>query len=202
MPYTIDKPVTAEIKILRSRFIATLYPVQDVAEVRSLLTEQNSQYADATHNCYAYVLGKNKETTYYADAGEPSGTAGKPILNELLRHDLSNVLAVVTRYFGGIKLGVKGLIEAYGAAVAEAISLAETKELRDTVQFSIQCDYPAFEALKHKAAEWEGEISKLAYTDNVAFLLSLPRIQELQLKEFMDGLARQNRLHYSAYEEE
>ena len=202
MPYTIDKPVTAEIKILRSRFIATLYPVQDVAAVRSLLTEHNSQYADATHNCYAYVLGKNKETTYYADAGEPSGTAGKPILNELLRHDLSNVLAVVTRYFGGVKLGVKGLIEAYGAAVAEAVSLAETKELRDTVQFSIQCDYPAFEAMKHKVAEWEGEISHLAYADTVAFLLILPRIQQLPLKEFMDGLARQNRLHYFAYENE
>ena len=202
MPFTIISPVTTEIKIMRSRFIATLYPVQDVAQVRSILTEHNATYADATHNCYAYVLGKKQETTYYADAGEPSGTAGKPMLNELLRHDLSNVLAVVTRYFGGIKLGVKGLIDAYGAAVAEAVSMAELRELKDLVYFRIECDYPAFEALKHKATEWEGEIGELVYTDKVAFTLSLPQAREVPMIEFMDGLLRQNRLHYSANKDE
>lgn len=202
MPFTIISPVTTEIKIMRSRFIATLYPVQDVAQVRSILTEHNATYVDATHNCYAYVLGKKQETTYYADAGEPSGTAGKPMLNELLRHDLSNVLAVVTRYFGGIKLGVKGLIDAYGAAVAEAVSMAELRELKDLVYFRIECDYPAFEALKHKAAEWEGEIGELVYADKVAFTLSLPQAREVPMIEFMDGLLRQNRLHYSANKDE
>lgn len=196
MTKTISQKYQAEIKIQRSRFIAVLYPVQDAAEVRSLLLEHNHHYADATHNCYAYVLGAKQETTYYADAGEPSGTAGKPILNELLRNDLTNILAVVTRYFGGIKLGVKGLIEAYGEAVATVIAASELQELRIWKHLSVTCDYPSFEALKHKAEEWEAIISKVAYLEQVSFDLAIPEENWEPVLEIMDGYIRTSRLNY------
>ncbi len=185
-----------EIKILRSRFIATLYPVQDAAEIRALLLEHNHLFADATHNCYAYILGAKQETTYYADAGEPSGTAGKPILNELLRNDLTNVLAVVTRYFGGIKLGVKGLIEAYGEAVANAIALAELSELKMFQHLAVECDYPCFEAIKHKAEEWAARISNVTYSESVSFELAIPEENLEVAMEIFYGYMRSSRLSY------
>ncbi|MBP7310624.1 MAG: YigZ family protein [Candidatus Cloacimonetes bacterium] len=196
MTKTISQKYQAEIKIQRSRFIATVYPVQDAAEIKNLLLEHHHLYADATHNCYAYVLGAKQETTYYADAGEPSGTAGKPILNELLRNDLTNILAVVTRYFGGIKLGVKGLIEAYGEAVATVIAASELQELRIWKHLSVTCDYPSFEALKHKAEEWEAIISKVAYLEQVSFDLAIPEENWEPVLEIMDGYIRTSRLNY------
>lgn len=196
MTKTISQKYQAEIKIQRSRFIATVYPVQDAAEIKNLLLEHHHLYADATHNCYAYVLGAKQETTYYADAGEPSGTAGKPILNELLRNDLTNILAVVTRYYGGIKLGVKGLIEAYGEAVATVIAASELQELRIWKHLSVTCDYPSFEAIKHKAEEWEAIISKVAYLEQVSFDLAIPEENWEPVLEIMDGYIRTSRLNY------
>lgn len=196
MAKTINEQRQTEIKILRSRFIATLYPVQNASEVKNLLLEHNQLYADATHNCYAYILGINQETTYYADAGEPSGTAGKPILNELLRHGLTNILAVVTRYFGGVKLGVKGLIEAYGEAVATALADAEITEMKNLHFLEVESDYQGFEALKHKATEWEASISDVTYAESVSCTLAIPDENLLAALEILDGYTHIFRLLY------
>lgn len=196
MPKTIGARYQTDIKILRSHFIATIYPAQSAAEIKSLLLEHNQLYSDATHNCYAYILGYKQETTYYADAGEPSGTAGKPILNELLRSGLTNVLAVVTRYYGGIKLGVKGLIDAYGEAVAMVIASAELVEVRNLINMAIECDYPTFESLKHKAEEWDTQALDIRYSDWVRFTLPIPDTALKAALKILDGYKRTNRLNY------
>lgn len=111
-----------------SRFISFIYPVKTEEEIKEILAEIKTKYYDARHHCYAYCLGANRERFRANDDGEPSSTAGKPILGQIVSNDLSNVLIVVIRYFGGIKLGVSGLIQAYKDAAADAILHAEIVE--------------------------------------------------------------------------
>lgn len=111
-----------------SRFISFIYPVKTEDEIKEIITGIKNKYYDARHHCYAYCLGVNRERFRANDDGEPSSTAGKPILGQIVSNDLSNVLIVVVRYFGGIKLGVSGLIQAYKDAAADAILHAEIVE--------------------------------------------------------------------------
>ena len=113
MKYTITSQHSFEQKIQKSTFIGHLKHITDFDSAKHFIHEINDLHSQATHNCYAYIFGKNGETSFSSDAGEPSGTAGKPILNMLLRHEMTNAVIVITRYFGGVKLGVRGLIEAY-----------------------------------------------------------------------------------------
>ena len=111
-----------------SRFISFIYPVKSEEEIKDIVAGLKTKYYDARHHCYAYCLGANRERFRANDDGEPSSTAGKPILGQIISNDLSNVLIVVIRYFGGIKLGVSGLIQAYKEAAADAINHAEIVE--------------------------------------------------------------------------
>lgn len=104
-----------------SKFIGIILPVENIEVVKKHLQEIKKEYYDATHHCYAYILGINKEVQFDSDAGEPVGTAGKPILNTLLSYEITNTLAVVIRYYGGTKLGIPGLINAYKTATQLAI---------------------------------------------------------------------------------
>lgn len=116
--YIIDKDVENEIIIKKSRFITKLYYIEDVNKVNDIIEELKKEYKKSTHICYSYIInGKEKAV----DDGEPSGTAGKPILNVLQKKDITNILCVVIRYFGGVKLGAGGLIRAYTKSASEAI---------------------------------------------------------------------------------
>ena len=117
---TIEKAVQSEINIKKSQFICSLFPTKTKKESKEIIQKLNQQYHDATHNCTAYITNDGEG---YDDNGEPSGTAGKPMINALRRNDLHNVTAVVTRYFGGIKLGAGGLVRAYSKSVLEAIEV-------------------------------------------------------------------------------
>lgn len=196
MYYNIPYKIQAEIKIHRSQFIAVLYPVANPDEAKSALAEHQKQYADATHNCYAYICGLKREIQYYADAGEPGGTAGKPILNALLRGELTNTLAVVTRYYGGIKLGVKGLIDAYTMAVDAALEGAELVPARQYEHIEVVCDYPVLESIKHKVKELEATIEKQEFGSRISLELSVPEEMLGMMREFLDGYAMQSRLDY------
>lgn len=125
-----------------SKFIALAIPVTSEEEIRQHLSELKKQYYDARHHCYAWALGPNRDAFRANDDGEPSGTAGKPIYGQILSHDLTNILIVVIRYFGGIKLGVRGLINAYKAAAQDAIAnnCIEKKIIREVYQLSFE--YP------------------------------------------------------------
>lgn len=123
--HTLAGPAEAIYKEKSSKFLAYAYPVESEEEIRTLLDALRKKYYDATHLCYAWRLGPHGETFRANDDGEPSGTAGKPILGQLLSNELVNCLIVVVRYFGGTKLGVSGLIGAYKESAAEAIRAAE-----------------------------------------------------------------------------
>ena len=126
--HTLAGPAEAIYKEKSSKFLAYAYPVESEEEIRTLLDALRKKYYDATHLCYAWRLGPHGETFRANDDGEPSGTAGKPILGQLLSNELVNCLIVVVRYFGGTKLGVSGLIGAYKESAAEAIRAAEIVE--------------------------------------------------------------------------
>jgi uncharacterized YigZ family protein len=125
-----------------SKFIGIVQPIDNIEDVKNRLQEIKKEYYDATHHCYAYILGINKEIQFDSDAGEPTGSAGKPILNTLLSYDITNTLAVVIRYFGGTKLGIPGLINAYKTATELAIENNEIiiKYVMDKIQLSIPYD--------------------------------------------------------------
>lgn len=122
-----------------SKFIGIILPIENIEEVKKYLQEIKKEYYDATHHCYAYIIGINKEIQFDSDAGEPVGSAGKPILNTLLSYDITDTLAVVIRYYGGTKLGIPGLINAYKTATQLAIENNEiiTKYVYEKIQLYI-----------------------------------------------------------------
>lgn len=121
---TIAGPSEGIYREKGSKFIALAFPVKTEAEIKEKLAEIQKQYFDARHHCYSYILGPNKDAYRLNDNGEPSGTAGRPIHGQLLSKDLTNTLVIVVRYFGGIKLGVSGLINAYKTAAKDALDHA------------------------------------------------------------------------------
>ena len=125
----------------RSRFIAYAVPVRTVEEVKEQVDKFRKQYYDARHVCWAYMLGPDRSTFRANDDGEPSSTAGKPILGQILSNDLTNILIVVIRYFGGTKLGASGLINAYKTAAADTINNAEIIEKTVNDIYDIHFDY-------------------------------------------------------------
>lgn len=140
---TIKKSVETVItKDKGSKFLGYLYPVKDENEVKSVLEQIKQKYPDATHHCYAYRLGFEGEKYRANDDGEPNGTAGLPIYNQLLSADLTFVLMVVVRYYGGTKLGVSGLIKAYKHSTEETLSLASEKIVEKTENWTVQFEYP------------------------------------------------------------
>lgn len=141
---TVEAPAEAASRERSSKFLAYIYPVEDEERIREHIDELRKRYFDATHHCYAWRLGPRGERFRANDDGEPSGTAGKPILGQLLSNGLTDCLVVVVRYFGGTKLGVPGLIAAYREAAAEAIAAATVVER--TVDRRIAVDFP-YEAM-------------------------------------------------------
>lgn len=132
---TIQSPSEGLYKDRGSKFIALAFPVESEESALEVLASVRKEYYDARHHCYAYAIGQNRESFRFNDDGEPSGTAGKPIFGQILSNDLTNIMVVVIRYFGGTKLGTRGLIDAYKGATADAFENAET------VTKIIECDF-------------------------------------------------------------
>jgi len=145
---TILNKIRHKYVIKKSRFICDLIPCNDLEEVKKFLNEVKNEFPDATHHCYAYIGLPGTNEIEFKDDGEPSGTAGMPILNMLKVNNLEGVLSIVTRYFGGIKLGANGLSTAYATATNEAISKAKIVEAIYSLYVSFSLDYSKFEALK------------------------------------------------------
>ncbi len=144
-PYLIPlSPVISEEEIKKSRFITYLAHTPGIESAKAFVAEIKAKHADARHNCWAFVAGRPEDSMSwgFSDDGEPSGTAGKPILAQLSGSGVGEVTAVVTRYYGGIRLGTGGLVKAYGGGVQQALLQLATKEKAITVQFTISCEYP------------------------------------------------------------
>ncbi|MBC5623387.1 MULTISPECIES: IMPACT family protein [Butyricimonas] len=170
-----------------SRFISFIYPVKTEEEIKDILTEIKTKYYDARHHCYAYCLGANRERFRANDDGEPSSTAGKPILGQIVSNDLSNVLVVVVRYFGGIKLGVSGLIQAYRDAAADAILHAEIVERTVDEEIRIRFTYVVMNDVMKVLKEEEPEVLSRNFEMECEMTLSIrqkdmPRLKERLLK--------------------
>ena len=161
--------VEAKIEIKKSIFIANLIPVASINEAQDRLKSISKKYYDATHNCYSYIIGDKGEMYKYFDDGEPSQTAGIVIYNCLQKNNLTNVICIVTRYFGGVKLGAGGLVRAYANASSEAVSLSTIQEIIEYKELKIEFDYTyTTQVLKLLSSEEKiyqeyGETVKLEY---------------------------------------
>lgn len=138
----LDAPGEGLYKEKGSKFIASAFTVMSEDEAKQAIAETKKRYFDARHHCFAYMIGPDKSCFRSSDDGEPSGTAGKPILNQILSKDVTNVCVIVVRYFGGIKLGVSGLINAYKTAAHEALDNARIVEKTVNEIYSLQYPYP------------------------------------------------------------
>ncbi len=137
---TIDEPAETVYKVKASKFLAFAYPVQNEDEIKAHLQNLKKKFPDANHHCFAWRLGPGKDKFRYYDDGEPSGTAGRPIYGQILSRDITNVLVVVVRYFGGTKLGTSGLIDAYKTSTAMVLESAKIVEF--TLKCSLRLIYP------------------------------------------------------------
>lgn len=192
---TIEAPAEGLYKEKGSKFIALAYPVRTEEAVKEIVGEIKVRYYDARHHCYAYRLGADKQRFRANDDGEPSSTAGKPILGQILSYDLTDVLIVVVRYFGGIKLGVSGLINAYRAAAADAIGHARIVEKTDDEVFRIKFDYTVMNEVMRVVKEEEPEVMSRDFSMECRMTLSIrkqnasrlsTRLQQIESLSFED----------------
>ena len=159
----------------RSKFIAIAIPVHTVEEIKQHLDIYQKKYNDARHVCYAYMLGHERKDFRANDNGEPSGTAGKPILGQINSNGLTDILIVVVRYFGGIKLGTSGLIVAYKAAAAEAIANATIIEKTVDDEIAVAFEYPFMNDVMRIVKEEEPEILEQSYDMDCLMKLRIRR---------------------------
>ena len=171
---TVLEGGTGEITEKKSRFIATVRPVKTEEEALAFLEEMKKKYWDARHNCFVYSVGLNREYTRCSDDGEPSGTAGRPMLDVILGEDIYNVAVVVTRYFGGVLLGTGGLVRAYSKAVQEGLAASRIIEKRRGISLKVTTDYTGIGKIQYIAGERSIPILNSEYTDKVVLELLIP----------------------------
>ena len=210
---TVYEGGEGEIVEKKSRFIATVRPVKTEEEALAFIEEMKKKYWDARHNCYVYSVGKNREYTRCSDDGEPSGTAGRPMLDVILGEDIYNVAAVVTRYFGGILLGTGGLVRAYSRSLQEGLAAIRIvgKLLEKTYGISMEVvtDYTGIGKIQYIAGEQKLPILDSEYTDRVVLHLLVPADQiafvEKAITEVTNGRAKMKKekdLYYSVIDGE
>lgn len=192
--FSVDKDRDVEIKIKRSTFIGNLRYVVTVEEAKAFISGISTQHKTANHNCWAYVVGDKGQIFHSSDAGEPSGTAGRPMLNMLKKHKMTNIVAVVTRYFGGVKLGVPGLIKAYGEIVEATISESLLKKLVKYASYHLSCGYDFAETLKHRVTGMNAEILDTQYAADVKMTLRIEDHKKADLELFMNEMNRAGKL--------
>ena len=165
--YYLSGSCSAELKIKRSTFICSLGYAETMAEAKEFMTDVSKLHKNATHNCWAYIVGDRGETAHCSDAGEPAGTAGRPMLNTLAGYGLTNVGCVVTRYFGGVKLGIRGLINAYGDAVQAAVEAGTLKKFVRTRSYTVKVPYEFNDPFLRHISDMNGTVTASDYTDTV-----------------------------------
>lgn len=174
-----------EIEIRRSRFITTLAPVNDKASARQFIARVRHHYPDANHHCWAMIAGLPTDVYQQdqSDDGEPKGTAGKPMLNVLQHADIGNTAVVVTRYFGGIKLGTGGLVRAYTRSVSEALKSATLTQVQVTVPATVCLAYAQLDTFEHWLKSTDISIVDRQFDEAVTLLLTVPETDIATLRE-------------------
>ena len=172
----------------RSKFLAFAHHVETVDEVKDLIAQYRKKYYDARHVCYAYMLGASREEFRANDDGEPSSTAGKPILGQINSHELTDILIVVVRYYGGVNLGTSGLIVAYREAAADAISHAtiETRQVEERITYSFA--YPQMNDVMRIVKDMNPRIISQTYDNTCEIVLSIRKSEAEQLRQRLSKL--------------
>lgn len=168
---TVRQRTSAEFTEKKSVFIGYISPVSDEEQAKAFISEIKQKHADATHNVYAYIL-TGTEIARFSDDGEPSGTAGMPVLEVVKREGLSGVCIVVTRYFGGILLGAGGLVRAYAKAAKLAIDAAEVCEFRPFREFSLTVSYSEYEKIRKELDNYKVKFDNCDFSEKVVFDLA------------------------------
>jgi uncharacterized YigZ family protein len=166
--YTVKSAVRNAIKVKSSDFIASVIPVTNVEQANNELSKIRTEFYDASHNCFAYKIGAKGDLYRYSDDGEPSGSAGKPIYFAIGKFNYTDIIVVVTRFFGGTKLGVGGLVRAYGEAAETVLGLCTKEAIYLTDTFEICCEYTDVSTIKRLIADLSIESSE-TYSENVIF---------------------------------
>ena len=177
---SIEANTESTIYSRKSKFICSLYKINSKEEADEKIKEVKIKYRDARHNCYAYILPNTKKCS---DDGEPSGTAGLPILNILESNELTNVLAIVTRYFGGILLVTGGLIRAYGSSVKEALSNTNIIQLEEKIELVIKFNYDKNKVIDNLVSDY---ISDKDFDEIIKYKLLIPIIKYNSIKEVLE----------------
>lgn len=172
-----------EITEKKSRFIATVRPVESEDEAVSFINETKKKYWDARHNCSAFVIGKRQELTRCSDDGEPAGTAGRPMLDVLLKENIHNAAVVVTRYFGGVLLGTGGLVRAYQQATKAGLSASEIIEKKDGAVLFIRTDYTGIGRLQYLFAQEKITVMDTAYEADVLVKAVIPENDKKRIEK-------------------
>ena len=185
--YSLAHPVTSSLEIRKSRFLACVEPIADRAAAQARVNELRAEHPGCAHVCWALLAGGHSAAV---DDGEPSGTAGRPMLDVLRHQQLDGVLATVVRYFGGVKLGAGGLVRAYTDAVAQALLQAEKVEYIPTQMLSCELAYAHEGIARNLIAELGGELIEVNHTETVCLLVSLPATAADALQEQLLSLTR------------
>lgn len=172
-----------EIVEKKSRFIATVRPVESEEAAERFISEMKKKYWDARHNCSAFVIGRNQEVTRCSDDGEPSQTAGRPMLDVLLRGEIHNTAVVVTRYFGGTLLGTGGLVRAYQKAVCEGLANSVLIDKQQGRKLTVQTDYNGLGRIQYILAQRTIPVIETDYTESVGIHVVVPKGEEKSLTE-------------------
>lgn len=189
---TIAAPAEGTYTEKRSKFLAFAFPVSTVEEVKGIQERMQKEYYDARHVCYAYMLGPERKEFRANDNGEPSGTAGKPILGQINSNGLTDIAIFVVRYFGGIKLGTSGLIVAYKAAAAECLATAEIIEKTVDEEVSFGFEYPFMNDVMRIVKEEGPKILEQGYNQDCTMRL---RIRKSLMPKLKERLSKVDSLH-------
>ncbi len=177
-----------EIEVKKSKFICNIKPVKDETEAQNFIRDIKKKHHKATHNVPVYLIGLKHEIQRYSDDGEPTGTAGLPVLRMLMTEGVSNISLVITRYFGGIKLGKGGLVRAYTQSAKTALQAAGISELRKFFLVSFSLDYSYQAKFEHEIKVFEHYIKDVTYSDKVKFEVYVPERQEESLSKILTDL--------------
>lgn len=174
---------SGEVEEKKSRFIATIRPAESEEEAAVFIAEMKKQYWDARHNCSAFVIGRNQELTRCSDDGEPSGTAGRPMLDVLLKEGIHNAAVVVTRYFGGTLLGTGGLVRAYQRSVQEGLANCVIIEKQQGQVLEIGIDYNGMGKIQYLLGNEQIAVMDTDYSDSVRMTVIVPAEKKKQIEE-------------------
>ena len=185
-----DGTAESEIIIKKSRFLGQASYLESPGEVKENIKQLSRKHPQARHIVYAYITGDSRSVFGMSDAGEPHGTAGRPIMDVLKGSGLTNVLLTVVRYFGGIKLGTGGLVSAYSNSAKETLAKLPVKEKIDQSRIQIQTDYQAYEKIKRILPDFSAEIINENFSAAVELMLFIPRDQLENFKKMIGDIGR------------